>query len=71
MKHINTDHILLVGVSHISRDAAAKLVNKTVPIPGMPGQYVVELSVFHQLHCLVSIAKPIRCQKQSKTTHML
>lgn len=32
---------------------AARLVNKTVPIPGEPGQYVVQLNVFHQLHCLV------------------
>lgn len=29
-------------------------MNKTVPIPNDPGYYVVELNVFHQLHCLVS-----------------
>lgn len=43
-----------VGVSRISRGSASKLVNKTVPIPDDPGYYVVELNVFHQLHCLVS-----------------
>lgn len=33
---------------------AAKLVNKTTPIPDYPGEYVIQLDVFHQLHCLVS-----------------
>lgn len=32
---------------------AAKLANKTVPIPDYPGEYVIQLDVFHQLHCLV------------------
>lgn len=43
-----------VGISRIARPSAAQLVNRTVPIPGDPGHYVVELNVFHQLHCLVS-----------------
>lgn len=34
--------------------SAAQLVDKTVPIPDYPGQYVIALDVFHQLHCLVS-----------------
>jgi len=27
--------------------------NKTLPIPGREGGYVIQLTVFHQLHCLV------------------
>jgi hypothetical protein len=44
-----------VGISRIPKSSAAQLVNKTVPIPGDPGYYVVSLNVFHQLHCLVSL----------------
>ncbi|KAH7060464.1 hypothetical protein B0J12DRAFT_565822, partial [Macrophomina phaseolina] len=44
------------GTSVIPREEAAKLVNKTVPIPGPSGEYtgdyVVMLAVFHYLHCL-------------------
>ncbi|OJJ42237.1 hypothetical protein ASPZODRAFT_155448 [Penicilliopsis zonata CBS 506.65] len=29
-----------------------RLVNKTIPIPEYPDEYIVELDVFHQLHCL-------------------
>jgi hypothetical protein len=43
-----------VGISRIPRSSAAKLVNKTVPIPDDPGYYVISLNVFHQLHCVVS-----------------
>lgn len=27
--------------------------NKTLPVPDEEGGYVVQLAVFHQLHCLV------------------
>jgi hypothetical protein len=47
------DRIILVGVSRIPKQEAAKLPNKTSPIPGDPGFYIVELDVFHELHCLV------------------
>ena len=47
--------IVEVGISRIPMNSAAKLVNKTVPIPGEEGQYVVQLNVFHQLHCLVRL----------------
>ncbi|GAM43967.1 hypothetical protein TCE0_060r19210 [Talaromyces pinophilus] len=40
------------GISRISMSDAAKLANKTVPIPDYPGEYVIQLDVFHQLHCL-------------------
>lgn len=32
---------------------AIQLENRTTPIPDEPGQYIVILEVFHQLHCLV------------------
>lgn len=44
----------IVGVSRIPMSDAARLVNKTVPLAEYPGEYVVSLDVFHQLHCLVS-----------------
>ena len=44
-----------VGISEIPRSIAAKLTNKTYPLVGSGGNYIVELDVFHQLHCLVSL----------------
>ena len=49
----NTD-VIAVGISRIPIEDAAQLVNRTVPIPGDPGQYIIALDVFHELHCLVS-----------------
>lgn len=46
--------ILADGISRISKAQAQQMHNKTVPIPGEPGSYIVGLDVFHQLHCLVS-----------------
>jgi hypothetical protein len=46
----------IVGISRIAMSDAARLSNKTVPIPDDPGQYVVSLDVFHQLHCLVGFS---------------
>ncbi|KAF1953089.1 hypothetical protein CC80DRAFT_570938, partial [Byssothecium circinans] len=40
------------GVTRIPMSEAAQLANRTTPIPGEPGQYVVILEVFQQLHCL-------------------
>ncbi len=45
------------GVSAISALDAAKLPNKTTSIPGRPNEFVVELDVFHQLHCLNTLRK--------------
>ena len=41
------------GISKISKSQAQRLPNKTIPITGDEDNYVVALSVFHQLHCLV------------------
>ncbi|KAL8243965.1 hypothetical protein R6Q59_010223 [Mikania micrantha] len=47
------------GLSRIPIESAAKLVNRTVPIPGDPGYYIVSLDVFHELHCLNKIRQLI------------
>lgn len=44
---------LIVGLNRIPLVTAAQMINKTTPIPNNPGYFVSELSVFHQLHCLV------------------
>ena len=41
------------GVTKIPKSQAVHLPNKTLPMPGEEDHYVVGLSVFHQLHCLV------------------
>ncbi|KAK2589891.1 hypothetical protein QQS21_012431 [Conoideocrella luteorostrata] len=41
-----------IGMSQISAESAARLPNATTPLSGDPSQYMVELDVFHQLHCL-------------------
>ncbi|KAK4168415.1 hypothetical protein QBC43DRAFT_285050 [Cladorrhinum sp. PSN259] len=47
------------GISQIPRSSAAKLVNKTVLIPDLlpEKRYIIQLDVFHQLHCLNMIRK--------------
>ena len=47
---------LPVGVSYITPEEAAKLPMPTLPIPGTD-KYLVELEVFHVLHCLNDIRK--------------
>ncbi|KAJ7692053.1 hypothetical protein B0H17DRAFT_1061792 [Mycena rosella] len=47
------------GISRIPKSEAALLPNKTSGIPGDPGYYIVELDVFHQLHCLNTIRKAL------------
>ena len=42
------------GLSQISKSEAMLLPNKTLPIPADPEHYMIALSVFHQIHCLVS-----------------
>ncbi|KAL9117478.1 MAG: hypothetical protein Q9187_005986 [Circinaria calcarea] len=48
-----------VGVSQIPYDQARQLPNATERIPGTTEQYVIELDVFHQLHCLNAIRKTL------------
>lgn len=46
-----------VGITRLSADEARPMENKTLPIPGPEGGYVVQLAVFHHLHCLVEICR--------------
>ncbi|KAI1128591.1 hypothetical protein F5Y10DRAFT_240115 [Nemania abortiva] len=47
------------GITRVSPAEARPMDNKTLPIPGSEGGYVIQLSVFHQLHCLNQIRKGI------------
>ncbi|KAK3322987.1 hypothetical protein B0H66DRAFT_621021 [Apodospora peruviana] len=49
-----------VGISLIPRSMAAQLPNKTVIFPhDKQRRYIIELDVFHQLHCLNMIRKAL------------
>ncbi|KAI5927173.1 hypothetical protein F4810DRAFT_707123 [Camillea tinctor] len=65
------DDLYGFGISRIPRESASKLVNKTVPIPGEPGQYVIQLNVFHQLHCLNMIRKSLYSDVEYPPDHEL
>ncbi|KAK5993603.1 hypothetical protein PT974_07037 [Cladobotryum mycophilum] len=41
-----------IGLSQISAESSARLPNATTPLASDPTQFMVELDVFHQLHCL-------------------
>ncbi|KAF5328206.1 hypothetical protein D9619_013399 [Psilocybe cf. subviscida] len=54
------EELYSVGFQRIPKSDAARLPNKTAPIPGDPeGFYITELDVFHQLHCLNFIRKAL------------
>lgn len=50
--------IQTVGISSIPRWQADKLENKTEAIPGTE-DYLIELDMFHQLHCLDMVRKAL------------
>jgi hypothetical protein len=56
---INSDDRTAVGISRINGVDAAQLPNFTTAIPNMLDSYVVELDVFHQLHCLNALRKTL------------
>lgn len=41
-----------IGIVKIDEVSAKRLPNKTLPILGDDGYYIVEIDVFHQLHSL-------------------
>ncbi|EJT79688.1 hypothetical protein GGTG_04772 [Gaeumannomyces tritici R3-111a-1] len=47
------------AISRISTAEARHMDNKTLPIPNDRGRYIVQLAVFHQLHCLNILRKGI------------
>jgi hypothetical protein len=48
-----------VGISKVPISEAVKLLNQTAVMPNDPNEgdkergYIIELDIFHQLHCLV------------------
>lgn len=46
-----------MGISQIPAESAARLPNATTPTASDATQYMVELDVFHQLHCLNLVRK--------------
>jgi hypothetical protein len=50
-------HFRSVGISTISEKEAKKLTIPTMEVPGRKGEYLVQLDVFHQLHCLNDLRK--------------
>ncbi|KAL7952496.1 hypothetical protein V8C34DRAFT_299191 [Trichoderma compactum] len=46
------DDLFNFGISTIPKAQAKLLPNYTSPVPGHEDEYIVELDVFHQLHCL-------------------
>ncbi|KAL5610699.1 hypothetical protein FOBRF1_006816 [Fusarium oxysporum] len=46
-----------VLISQISAESAAKLPNATTPFTNDTSHYIIELDVFHQLHCLNMMRK--------------
>lgn len=58
--HVLTDTLFAdFGISKINREDAMKLPNRTSALPGDEEHYIVELDVFHQLHCLNRIRKAL------------
>ncbi|KAG9220404.1 hypothetical protein CCMSSC00406_0006669 [Pleurotus cornucopiae] len=47
------------GISRIPRFQAARLPNRTEEIPGDEGNFIIELDVFHEIHCLNQIRKAL------------
>ncbi|KAH8647914.1 hypothetical protein BX600DRAFT_518318 [Xylariales sp. PMI_506] len=53
------DELYNFGTSWINSNDAQKLPNSTLSLPHDPNKFVVQLDVFHQLHCLNSIRKTL------------
>lgn len=49
-------------LSRVDRTQAQLLPNATLRIPGDEDHHVIALSVFHQMHCLVSLSVLPRCR---------
>ncbi|KAI1368171.1 hypothetical protein F5Y08DRAFT_335944 [Xylaria arbuscula] len=47
------------GITRISTEEARPMVNKTLPVADSQGGYIIQLAVFHQLHCLNMLRKGI------------
>jgi hypothetical protein len=47
------------GIIEVTAEEAANLPNSTAELPHKPNSYVVEIDIFHQLHCLNYIRKAL------------
>ena len=59
--------ILEIGISQIDDMQARYLLDASDPIPTDPRYHIVQLGVFHQLHCLVSV----RIMRQNRLSPLL
>jgi hypothetical protein len=48
-----------VGITGLLEAEASKLLNSTLPSPNDPDTYVVQLNVFHLLHCVNLLRKAV------------
>ncbi|KAJ7641908.1 hypothetical protein FB45DRAFT_901322 [Roridomyces roridus] len=53
------DNLYNFGVTQIPKSKARLLPNKTAAIPGDESNYIIELDVFHNLHCLNMVRKAL------------
>jgi len=47
------------GISGITKEEASHLLNATLPAPNDPSTYMIQLEVFHNLHCLNMLRKSL------------
>jgi len=55
--------------SKITAAEAMKLESKTLTVPGQPNDYLIQLEVFHQLHCLNSIRQALWLPEVERYRH--
>ncbi|KAJ7158137.1 hypothetical protein C8R46DRAFT_1292155 [Mycena filopes] len=53
------ENLYQFGISSIPKDQAALLPNKTFPLSFNTTEYIIQLEIFHQLHCLNQIRKGV------------
>ncbi|OKL63821.1 hypothetical protein UA08_01095 [Talaromyces atroroseus] len=59
-----------IGIVTVNKSLAAKLPDETIEVPGLDGQYVLGLGVFHQLHCLNMMRKSMYPERYGGTEGM-
>ncbi|KAK3388267.1 hypothetical protein B0T20DRAFT_457375 [Sordaria brevicollis] len=58
-----------MSLSLIPPSSASKLLNKTTHLPGDPKSFVIQLSVFHNFHCLNTLRKLLYPSKYPSPIH--
>jgi hypothetical protein len=57
--YYGTNQYHQVGISGVSKEEASHLLNATLPAPHDPDTYMIQLEVFHNLHCLNMLRKSL------------